>query len=555
MIGVQEPIPGVVYPEPERLRAYLAAGELPEIGLAQALCRAFATHAARPALHTPEGTITYAALDSITNRLAAALWSLGLQPLERVLFQCANSKELVYALIGCLKAGLIPVCTLPSHREREITYLGNHTAARAHIVHDDDEKFDLAAFAQSLRGAIPSIRHVITLRGQPRPGISRLEDLAASQNAASAAQAVSTLPRDPFQACIFQLSGGTTSIPKVIPRMANDYFFNMQRTAQWLGYTPADTLFMPMPIIHNACMVCFLGPALISGAAFAIPRDMSPPAWGEVFRAHRPTFAGLIRALLPRLEAMLNEGHADISSIRAFWSPDGANLLREKFHRPTYAMFGMSEGLNMYTKASDPDEVIDTCVGRPISACDEVRLLKPGTSIEADFGEPGELTCRGPYTLRGYYNAAERNLEAFTPDGFYRSGDLMIKRRVNGETIYAFAGRAKDIVSRGHEKVNCEELEHALATHPAIADCAIVGMPDPKLGERICAYIVARPGQPAPTVAQLAEHLRAYGLAKFKWPERIETVPALSLTKVGKLDKAAMRQDIARKLAAEASAQ
>ena len=552
MVGVKQPIPGVVYPPAERLRAYLAAGELPEIGLAEALCRSFATHAARPALHSPEGSITYAELDSITARLAAAFWSLGLQPLDRVLFQCGNSKELVYALVGCLKAGLIPVCTLPSHREREISYLGNHTEARAHIVHDDDPKFDLIDFAQTMRAEISSMRHIISLRGQPRPGISRLEDLAASQNAATAHHAVRELPRDPFQAGIFQLSGGTTSIPKVIPRMANDYLFNMQRTAQWLGYGPSDTLFMPMPMIHNACMICFLGPALISGAAFAIPRDMTPAAWGVVFNAHRPTFIGLIRALLPRLEAMLDEGHASISSVRAFWSPDGARVFREKFHRPTYAMFGMSEGLNMYTKATDPDEIIDTCVGRPISSCDEVRLVEPGTNREVGFDEPGELTCRGPYTLSGYYNAPERNLEAFTPDGFYRSGDLMIKRQINGETIYAFAGRAKDIVSRGHEKVNCEELEHALST-PPVADCAIVGMPDPRLGERICAYIVAKPGQTAPTVAQLADYLRTYGLAKFKWPERIEDVPSLNLTKVGKLDKAAMRQDIAQKLAAEAA--
>jgi non-ribosomal peptide synthetase component E (peptide arylation enzyme) len=212
-------------------------------------------------------------------------------------------------------------------------------------------------------------------------------------------------------------------------------------------------------------------------------------------------------------------------------------------------MFGMSEGLNMYTRPEDPEEVRDAMVGRPISACDEVRLVAPGTDREVGFDEPGELTCRGPYTICGYYNAPERNREAFSAQGFYRTGDMLIKREINGEVIYAFAGRAKDVISRGHEKVNCEELESAVVTHPAVADCAVVGMPDEKLGERICAYVVVKPGAAAPDVAALAAHLQSFGLAKFKWPERIEVVEGLSLTKVGKLDKAAMRADIARKVA------
>jgi non-ribosomal peptide synthetase component E (peptide arylation enzyme) len=331
--------------------------------------------------------------------------------------------------------------------------------------------------------------------------------------------------------------------------MSNDYLFNMQRTAAWMGFTPDDVMFMPMPMIHNACMICFLGPTLLSGAAFAIPRDMTPTGWGEVFSRVRPTFVGLIRALLPRLESMISEGLGSIESVRAFWSPDGTRVVREKFGRPSYAMFGMSEGLNMYTRPQDPDEVVDWTVGRPISACDEVRLVEPGTEREVGFDEPGELTCRGPYTISGYYNAPDRNAQAFTADGFYCSGDMLIKRLVDGEVIYAFAGRAKDVVSRGHEKVNCEELESAVVTHPAVADCAVVGMPDEKLGERICAYVVVKPGETAPDVAGLAAHLQRFGLAKFKWPERIEVVEGLALTKVGKLDKGAMRADIARKVA------
>ena len=202
MPGVGEPIPGVVYPPEARLRRYLAAGELPEIGLADALIRAFALHAGRTALHTPEGDVTYAELDARTDRLAAGFWRLGLQPLDRVLLQAGNCKETIYALIGCLKAGLIPVCTLPAHREREIAYLGCHVDARAEIVQDGDPNFDLVAFAQSMQARIPTLRHIISLRGAPREGVVRLEDLMETADVT----AVRDFAPDPFQAAIFQLS-------------------------------------------------------------------------------------------------------------------------------------------------------------------------------------------------------------------------------------------------------------------------------------------------------------------------------------------------------------
>ena len=248
---------------------------------------------------------------------------------------------------------------------------------------------------------------------------------------------------------------------------------------------------------------------------------------------------------------MIREGHGSLESVRAIWAPDAAGVIREQYGLPCFGMFGMSEGLDLYTKIGDPIEVLDWTVGRPISKCDEVRLLAPGTEEEVGFDEPGELACRGPYTLSGYYNAPERNREAFTSDGFYKSGDLLVKRKVGDDVVYAFAGRTKDIVNRGHEKVSCEEIEKAIATHDSVADCAVVGMPDPVLGERVCAFIVPRSPALALGMTELAAFLEAFGLAKFKWPERIEIVESLPVTRVGKLDKTALRQAIAQTLQQE----
>ena len=549
-MGVRDPMPGVVYAPVDRLERYVSAGELPTISLIEALSTSFAQHRERIAIYSPEGDITYAELDEQTDRIAANLLHLGLTPLDRVLFQSANSAQLLIAVVGCLKAGLIPVCTLAPHREHEIGYLGRHTEAKAHIVQGDDPKFDLVEFACSMREKIPSLEHVISLRGDTREGVVSLDSLLTDPSPISA-EKLAAITHDPFQVAIFQLSGGTSGVPKVIPRMQNEYLLLAKRGAEILGFQPDDVLFMPMPMMHNAAMGCIWLPSLLAGSSYVIPADMTPAAWGDVFRRSKPTWVGMIRALFPRFEEMLDKGLGSNDSVRMYWTPDAARLAREKYGKPGIGMFGMTEGMCMYPPLDSPQEAFDWTVGVPLSPFDEVRLVEPGGDKEVGFGEVGEMECRGPYTLCGYYDAEERNAEAFTSDGFYKTGDLMRQRDIDGRAYYEFAGRTRDIVDRGHEKVNCEEIENAVSTHSAISGCAVVGMPDPVLGERVCAYVVLRAGHLAPSVVELGNHLKTFGMAKFKWPERIETIEELPLTKVGKLDKAPLRADITAKLVDE----
>lgn len=546
------PIPGVIYMPQERLRRYVEAGVLPTQSLAEALYESFERNAARIALHTPQGAMRYAELDALTDRLAAALLDRGLAPTDRVLFQSANSRDLVLALIACFKTGLIPVCTLAAHRESEIGYLGRHCDARLHVVQGDDPKFDLVDFAQKLKPGIPTLEHLLALGGgAAREGVPGLDALIAEQDAGKARARVRALGLDPYQVCVFQLSGGTTGVPKVIPRTGADYLLNARLTAQHLGYRETDVMFMPMPMTHNACMICFLVPALLSGASFVIPAEMTAESWAQSFRATAPTFVGMVRALLPRYDAMLEIDVRLAKNVRAFWAPDAASLVRRKYGLLAYPLFGMTEGMNMYPRADDPELLRDETVGRPLSDFDEIRLVEPGTDREVGPGEVGELIARGPYTICGYFNTPERNREAFSAEGFYRTGDLMIRREVEGRIGYAFAGRTKDVINRAHEKISCEEVEQTLAGHAAVADCAVVAMPDPVMGERACAFVTLRPGKPAPDVAALGEFLRERGLARFKWPERVEVIEALPLTKVGKLDKAALRERIAALLRTE----
>ena len=212
-------------------------------------------------------------------------------------------------------------------------------------------------------------------------------------------------------------------------------------------------------------------------------------------------------------------------------------------------LFGMGEGLFLTTRPGAPREARATTVGTPLSPMDEIRILEPGSATELPDGQVGELCCRGPYTLRGYFDAAAHNARAFTPDGFYRTGDLASVREIGGQRYVSIEGRIKDVINRGGEKINAEEVELLLLRHPRITDAAAVAMADARLGERTCAYIVAQ-GDPV-TMTEIREHFMQLQVATFKWPERIEHLAEIPRTLVGKTDKKRLQAEIAAKTAAE----
>jgi len=199
----------------------------------------------------------------------------------------------------------------------------------------------------------------------------------------------------------------------------------------------------------------------------------------------------------------------------------------------------MGEGFFALTPADAPREARLLTVGVPLSELDEFRILEPGGERQLPDGETGELCCRGPYTIPGYLDSARHNAVAFTPDGFYRTGDLASVLTFDGRRYLSIDGRLKDVISRGGEKVNAEEVEGLLLRHPAITEAAVVAMPDPRLGERACAFVVAR-DEPV-TLDDVRVHLAALGVAKFKWPERLERMDRLPRSNVGKVDKRSLR--------------
>jgi non-ribosomal peptide synthetase component E (peptide arylation enzyme) len=204
----------------------------------------------------------------------------------------------------------------------------------------------------------------------------------------------------------------------------------------------------------------------------------------------------------------------------------------------------MAEGLINTTRLDDPEDVIVSTQGRPVHEADEVRVLDP-LGKDVPDGTPGAIYTRGPYTPRGYYNAAEHNKRAFLADGWYGSGDIVV-RRPDGNLIVH--GRDKDMINRGGEKISAEEIEDLMYRLGSLELVAAVAMPDPVLGERLCVYVVPKPGQQAPSIEEVRAAFDQRGVAAYKFPERLEVVSELPMTKVGKINKKALREDIAVRL-------
>jgi len=547
---VREPIEGVVYPPAEAVERYKRAGVLGEVTLGEALHQAARRHADRLALVSPTRRMTYRELDETTDKVAAAFLRLGLRPLDRVMLQIGNTAEFFLVAYGCFKAGIVPVCTLAAHRESEIGFLAPFTAARAHIVQGNLAKFDLAAFALELKPK-SGVEWIVSAGGGARPGVLSLEQLVANEDAAQARRTIEALRLDPWNIGIFQLSGGTTGLPKVIPRFHNDYLYNMQAVAAWVGIDSSTVVYWPLPAVHNAGMIAFNTPAHLAGGTVCVQEEVDAESFLSLVERERVTYTGGALPIIVRAVEALRARKCDLSSIRQFISMESTPSVERELGVPGNHIFGMAEGLCMFTRAGDPAAVRAGMIGQPVSPFDEVRLVRPGTDEIAAEGEDGEFCCRGPYTLHGYYKAPEHNAKAFTRDGLYRSGDLMRATRIDGKLYYKFVGRLKDNIDRGAEKISAEEIETFVGRHAAVESVAAIGMPDPTYGERVCVYLILKPGHKAPTVAELGAFLGTQGLAKFKSPERIEVVDNFPVTKVGKVSKGLLRSDIAAKLERE----
>lgn len=559
MTGIQFPIEGVVYCPPADAARYFEAGAWVDETLGGALRKSARRHPDRLAFISDERSITFAELDARSERLGAALHQLGLRPGDRAIFQMGTTIDTVVALMGCYKAGLIPVCAVPQYREVEIGQLSAQSAPRAYFVQADFSSFDLAGFARGMARAHPTLRHLIVARGDATSGHGApdehgLDALIDGISYDAAVDVLAGVRIGSEDVLSFQLSGGTTGVPKIIPRFHAEYIGHALACMRQLGQSADSCLIWSLPLLHNAGQLYVLTPVVAGGMAAVLMPRVDIARMLELIAQHRVTHGMSIGPVAPQMIAYQDIARHDLSSLELFGTMTRADALEAHLGVPCFNLFGTTEGLLLGAGARFPAAMRHGTQG--FSGCpdDDIRLLVPGTDEPAPQGTPGELCFRGPSSLRGYYKAPEATAQTLTPDGFVRSGDLMTEHVIDGVRCFAFEGRLRDNVNRGGEKIGSEEVEAFVSRHPAVADAKLVAMPDPLYGEKGCIYLILRAGHAAPDVAALAAFLVGEGLAKFKCPERIEVVEEFPVTRVGKVDKGALRAMVARRLDDEARA-
>ena len=543
---------GVVRFPPEFAARYRARGYWEDRPLRDVFDEVLVRFRDRIAVIDGERSVTYGELDESATRLALNLLDLGFQPLDRVVVQLPNVVEFVYLYFALQKIGCIPIMALPTHRYREMSQFAELSGAVACVSPDRAKGFDYTEMVRRIRAANKTVKFCVVL-GETPAGFVSLEELLERSNSRSKSE-LERIRIDPEDPAAFQLSGGTTGIPKLIPRSHNDYHYNSKLASAVTGVGPDQVFLDVLPIAHNLPLACpGLQGYLLHGGRFVVANSTRSENIFALIERHRVTHIAVVPALLIRLINDPAIEKFNLSSLRVIQS--GGQRLQPEVRRRTKELipsvtvqenFGMAEGMLMFVRFDDPEEVRMETVGRPLSPDDEVRLVDDDDR-EVAPGEVGELLARGPYTLRGYFGVPDYNARAFTSDGFYRSGDLM---RLHPSGNYMVEGRKKDLINRGGEKISAEEIENLILTHPAVQNVACVPMPDPVLGERMCAFAILRRGA-ALSLRELAAFLLEQEIAKHKLPERLEIVGEFPLSPFGKVSKKDLTERISQALKAE----
>ena len=538
---------------PEFAERYRAEGYWLDRPLGAYFHDRFAEYGDRLAVVAGAERITYAELDARIGHLARHLLDLGIAPLERVIVQLPNVPEFLYMYFALQRIGAIALLALPPHRRHEVGHYADFTDAVGCAIQDRAGEFSYIDMARDIQAETLGMRHIFVL-GDDVPDDCHSIREALRTEPTSPAQALDDIAIDPEQPAVFQLSGGTTGVPKIIPRTHNDYVLNSIGCAG-ANHMDGDTrLLVCLPIAHNFPLASpGIQGVFVHGGTGVLAPSPRPSDILPLIEAERISHLELVPAVLIRLLHDETFADFDTDSVRIVntggqrLQPEVAALAEQKFANGTVQeVFGMAEGLVMLNDIDDPPAVRFEVAGPPWCAHDEIKLIDDKGREVAD-GETGELACRGPYTLRGYYKLPDHNARTFTEDGFFLTGDLM-RRHSNGR--YVVEGRKKDLINRGGEKISAEEVENMLLGHPGVRNVACVPMPDPVLGERSCVYVIAAPG-PKPTLADLGAFLLDQGIAKFKLPERLELVETFPLSPFGKVSKKDLAEMIAATLAEE----
>ncbi|MFV8050841.1 (2,3-dihydroxybenzoyl)adenylate synthase [Mycobacterium sp. 48b] len=521
------------FPE-DRAEVYRQAGYWQGKALDSILREAAERWPDKPAVVDATGSHTFAELDALADRIGAALAARGINLGDRFLVQLPNTREFAVATFGLLRAGAVPVLCLPGHRSAELGHFAEVSGAVGLVIPDAIAGFDYRELATQVASEHPRLSHILVDGDpgsfQPWSALKDFDGIPPSFTVDTSGPAV------------LLVSGGTTGLPKLIPRTHDDYRYNAAACAQACEMVHDDVYLAALPAGHNFPLACpgLLG-SMTVGATTVYTDDPSPESAFALINAHGVTVTGLVNALAKLWAQACDWEPVLPTSLRVVqvggsrMSPDDARFVYQGLSSGLQQIFGMAEGMLNFTRPGDPVDVVEHTQGRPMSPHDEMRVVDED-GHEVAPGQEGELLVRGPYTLNGYYRAEEANARSFSPDGFYRTGDRVRIFTDGPRAGYVeVTGRIKDVIHRGGETVSATDLEDHLLTHPAVFAAAAVALPDDYLGEKICAAVVFK-GAPV-SLVQLNEFLDERGASAHARPDVLVPMSTLPATAVGKVDK------------------
>ncbi len=500
--------------------------------------RAHDTPAAIALLHG-DTRMSFLELRERAARLAAGLAALGIGKGDVVAVQLPNIPEFVvtHAAISALGAVTQPVHM--AYRRAELGFLLAHSEARAFVcvAHFKDEA--PATEALALSREISALEHVIAL-GEKHEGPLFFGDLAAS---APLAKFPAVSADDPF---LLLYTSGTTDNPKGVPLEARGFLANARLSLPELEIGERDVLLPVAPLTHlYGLWTCYL--SLYSGAAISLLPAFSPVDLAALVAKHRASCIFAVPAhFRPILEARLMERH-DFSSVRfvclsgSAVPPALAEAIEAKLAGrggKAIQLFGMSElQAGAYARPRDPAQVRHGTAGAAAPGT-ELRVVDDaGASVGPDV--EGRLQVRGAAVFSGYLKNPAATAEAFTGDAWFETGDTA---RLTADGRLVLSGRVKEIINRGGVKFSPLDVEAIIDRVPGVARSAIVPYPDATLGERACVFVQLAPGASPPSLGAITGALDKAGVAKFKWPERLELIEALPLTPTQKVMRGRLRE-------------
>lgn len=503
----------------------------------------------RPFITDDRTAMTYGQLRHESLRLAAGLREAGVVAGDRVSVQIPNWTEYATIVVALARIGAIMVPIMPIYRRDEVGYILKNAGVSVAITCEEFKRFGHRAMYEELRSELPELRSTVVVRGAGSPGVVSYEDLVLDLDPAREPAATGgTGPDDHF---VVVYSSGTTARPKGCLHTFNTLACGSRLLARGFAYGPDDVQFGPSPVTHTTGLVTSIILPMMHGAASHIMESWEPQLGLAHIAEHRCSVAVTAATFLHMLLGAYDPREHDASTLR-LWVAAGSPIPAALIERAAaslpklrvLSLYGRTENVTttMCTVEDDPERSL-TSDGSALPM-QSVRIVDP-EGREVAPGEEGDIAYKGAMHMLEYIGNPEETSALFTPDGYSRSGDLGV---MDADGYVRVTGRLKDIVIRGGLNISVRQVEDLLSAHPAVDSVAVVGMPDDRLGERICCYIVPNPGCDDITLEQLTSYLQAQGLAIQKMPERLEVLSEMPMTATGKIQKHVLREDIKAKI-------